>query len=75
MTLQFLCKLCRLADAYKQNSCCKGVQSTGMSDLEVLLSEMTDCGELDLSDHVRRSPSVWFVNRDDDPFRIVGDVS
>jgi hypothetical protein len=46
-----------------------------MSDLEVLLAEMTDCRILDLADHVGRSPSVWFVYRDDNPLRIVLDVS
>ena len=46
-----------------------------MSDFEILLAEMTDSGVLDLSDHVRRCPSVWFVNRDDNPIRVVLDVS
>ena len=46
-----------------------------MTDLEILFPEMTDSGELDLSDHVRRSPSVWLVDRDYDPFGIVLDAS
>ena len=75
MALQFLCQLRSLAYAYKQHACRQRVQRTGMSHLQILLAEMTDSGELDLSDHVRRCPSVWFVYRDNDPFRIVSDVS
>ena len=75
MRLQLLCKLRRLAYAHKQHAGCQRVQRAGMSDLEVLLAEMTDGCVLDFSDHVGRSPSVWFVDGDDNPLRIVLYVS
>ena len=71
MALQLFRKLCGLADAYQQHASRKRIECSCMSDFEILLAEMTDSGELDLSDHVRRSPSVWFVNRDNDSLRIV----
>ena len=75
MRLQLLRKLRRLADAHQQHASGQRIQRAGMPYLEILLAEMTDRGELDLSDHVRRSPSVWLVYRDYYPFRIVIDAS
>lgn len=45
-----------------------------MADFKVLLAEMTDSGELDLSDHVRRCPSVWLVYGNYDSLGIIFDV-
>ena len=75
MRLQLLRKLRRLADTYKQHACRQRVQRAGMSDLEVLLAEMTDCRIFYFADDIRRSPSVWFVDGDDNPLRIVLYVS
>ena len=75
MRLQLLRKLRSLADTYKQHAGRQRVQRAGMSDLKVLLAEMTDSRIFDFADDIRRSPSVWFVNRDDNPLRIVLDVS
>ena len=75
MRLKLLGKLGGLAYAHKKNAGCKRIECSGMPDFQILLSEMTDCGELDLSDHVRRSPSVWFVYRDYYSLRIVVDAS
>ena len=73
--LKFLCQLGGLADTYQKHAGSQRVQRAGMSDLEVLLAEMTDGSVLDLPDHVCRSPSVWFVDGDNNPLRIVLYVS
>ena len=75
MLLQLLRELGGLAYAHQKHTCSQRVQRPCMSHLQILLPEMTDSGELDLPDHVRRSPSVWFVYGDDYPLRIVGDIS
>ena len=75
MRLECFCQFCSLANADQKDSGSQRVQSSGVTDLKILLAEMTDSGVLDLSDHVRRCPSVWFVYRDNDSLRVVVDVS
>ena len=75
MRLQLFRQFRRLADAYEQHTSSQRIKRACMSHFEILLAEMTDSGPLDLSDHVGRCPSVWFVYGDDYPFRVVFYVS
>ena len=47
--------------AYYHNPCGKGIQRTGMTDLQLFLLQMTADSSPHTVDHIKRRPLVWLV--------------
>ena len=75
MLLQVLGQFRCLTDAYQQDTCRQRVQSTGVTDFQILLMEMPACTPFDLTDDISRCPAVRLVYRKNNPLRIIIYVS
>lgn len=67
MLLQVLGQFRSLTYAYQQHTCRQRVQSAGVTDFQILLTEMPACTPFDLTDDISRCPAVRLVYRKNNP--------